>query len=184
MDISSLQKTNGVNHKDTLGEPTQMENLLMVSRTVLRQAIDLVNDSLSADDQLTFQSNYIPGSTIGTPHMQNSALFGVAHRLGGAQGKHLRHARDHFALLVECIAGSPPRVLSYDTRTRNTPMEKSRHAAAEALQECIKRLEEHVPRAQLDEPLTLNAVTPYPQVLETTFGREVRGSLALGCEID
>ena len=52
-------------------------------------------------------------------------------------------------------------------------METSRKAAVDALNEAISRLQEIVPSARMQEPITLHAVTPYPQVLETTFGREV-----------
>jgi hypothetical protein len=88
-------------------------------------------------------------------------------------GKHLRHARDHFTLLLDCISSPPPHILSYDTRSRNTPVESSLTAAREALLETIRRLEKVVPEAKLNEPVTLNAVTPHTQVFETSFGREV-----------
>ena len=88
-------------------------------------------------------------------------------------GKHLRHARDHFVLLSNAIASPPPHVLSYDTRSRNTPMESKRHHARDALKEAIAQLEDVVPRVKLDTPMTLNAVTPYMQTLGTSFGREV-----------
>lgn len=52
-------------------------------------------------------------------------------------------------------------------------MERSRDAAVEALQACVARLEEVAPRVALDQSMTLNAVTPHTQVLQTTFGREV-----------
>ena len=53
-------------------------------------------------------------------------------------------------------------------------MESSRAAAKEALKDTLGRLEKLVPNeALVDEKLTLNAVTPHPQVFETTFGREV-----------
>lgn len=52
-------------------------------------------------------------------------------------------------------------------------MEASRRAAHDALAECIARLEQVVPRLKMDEPVTLNAVTPYPQTMQSTFGREV-----------
>ena len=53
-------------------------------------------------------------------------------------------------------------------------MESSRAAAKEALKDTLERLEKLVPNETLvDERLTLNAVTPHPQVFETTFGREV-----------
>jgi hypothetical protein len=65
-------------------------------------------------------------------------------------------------------------VVNYDVRLRNTPMESSRAAAKQAMKDTIKRLEKLIPnRALVDERLTLNAVTPHPQVFETTFGREV-----------
>lgn len=52
-------------------------------------------------------------------------------------------------------------------------METNRQAAKEAIQETIDRLKEVVPRCRLDEPLTLNAITPYEQTFQSTFGREV-----------
>ncbi|KAG8696713.1 hypothetical protein FRC09_008308 [Ceratobasidium sp. 395] len=57
-----------------------VEQLTEVARAVLGQAVDLLQNTLSDDDQLTYQSKYIPGSTI---------------------GKHLRHARDHYVLLAQ-----------------------------------------------------------------------------------
>ncbi|EIW64516.1 uncharacterized protein TRAVEDRAFT_109602 [Trametes versicolor FP-101664 SS1] len=133
-------------------DATARARLLEVSTAILRQAVNLVQDSLTTDQQLTAQSNYIPGSTI---------------------GKHLRHARDHFALLAEAISTPAPHVLNYDKRARNTPMESQRKAAADALNEAIAQLHEVVPTANLAEPITLHAVTPYPQVMETTFAREL-----------
>ena len=90
------------------------------------------------------------------------------------EGKHLRHARDHYTLLLDALESPPPRVVNYDIRLRNTPMESSKAAAKEALKDTLGRLEKLVPnQALVDEKLTLNAVTPHPQVFETTFGREV-----------
>ncbi len=88
-------------------------------------------------------------------------------------GKHLRHARDHFQLLLNVASSPPPRVLSYDIRIRNTPMEGSRSAAKESILDTIKQLEELVPRVNMDDPMTLQAVTPFLQEFQTTFGREV-----------
>lgn len=91
-------------------------------------------------------------------------------------GKHLRHSRDHFELLLDCIKSPPPHVLSYDVRIRNTPMEQDRVAARTALMETTKRLEEVVPGANPSTRLTLQAVTPYLQEFDTSFGREVSQS--------
>lgn len=38
---------------------------LAVARTVLSQAVDLVNNHFTSDEQLTVHSQYMPGSTIG-----------------------------------------------------------------------------------------------------------------------
>jgi len=133
-------------------ELSSSEQLVIVAIAVLEQAVNLVENFLENDNQLTFASTLIPGSTI---------------------GKHLRHARDHFVLLVKCISSPQPHVLSYDTRNRNTPMESSRSAAREALIEAIQDLETVIPNAQMNAPITLHAVTPHPQQFETTFGREL-----------
>ena len=53
-------------------------------------------------------------------------------------------------------------------------MESSRTAARDALNDCIAQLHKVVPNAKWAGPITLHAVTPFPQVMETTFGREVR----------
>ncbi|KAG6902786.1 hypothetical protein C0995_011273 [Termitomyces sp. Mi166 len=134
------------------GTVTPLTSLLYVSKTVLLQAVDLLDNYLTSDDQLTISSKYLHGSTI---------------------GKHLRHARDHFVLLTDSVSSPPPHVLSYDRRCRNTPMENSRSAARAALMEAIQQLETHVPLAQMDTPITLHAVTPDLQEFQTTFGREV-----------
>ncbi|TFY69071.1 hypothetical protein EVJ58_g658 [Rhodofomes roseus] len=136
---------------EQLDEATALARLLEVSTIVLRQAVDLVDTALTSDDQLTVQSQYLPGSTI---------------------GKHLRHARDHFVLLMECLSTPSPHILNYDVRSRNTPMESSRQAARGALDAAIEQLNQTVPRAKMEEPITLRAITPYPQVVQTTFGRE------------
>lgn len=59
-----------MNHLSLNGnqQHTEMQNLeqiLDVSTTVLGQAIDLLENSLASDEQLTVQSKYLPGSTIG-----------------------------------------------------------------------------------------------------------------------
>lgn len=90
-------------------------------------------------------------------------------------GKHIRHARDHFILLIDCVVKSPPYVLSYDVRSRNTPMESSLSEAHDALVSAISRLRELGTSLSvaLDQDITLNAMTPFPHTFETTFGREV-----------
>lgn len=125
---------------------------LAVAKTVLLQAVDLLDNHLSSDEQIITHSQHLPGSTI---------------------GKHLRHARDHFVLLTKCMSNPPPRVLSYDTRIRNTPMETSRADARIALLDAIKQLEEVVPTMDFEEQITLQAITPYMHSFKTTVGREL-----------
>jgi len=129
-----------------------LEQLIDVGTTILNQALDLLDNSLTSDEQLTVHSQYMPGSTI---------------------GKHLRHARDHFTLLLESVTGPQPYVLSYDVRSRNTPMETNRDAARIAIENTIAQLKEIVPNIPLDAPITLHAITPYSQTMQTTFGREL-----------
>ncbi|KAI0076260.1 hypothetical protein K474DRAFT_1663241 [Panus rudis PR-1116 ss-1] len=150
MPPSSFVQSNGELHQNgkdhgQVDEALALNRLLEVATVVITQAIDLVENSLSSDDQLTAPSQYIPGSTI---------------------GKHLRHARDHYVLLLECISSPPPHVLNYDLRLRNTPMETSRAAARDALHAVIKQLEDVVPKAHLDAPITLHAITPYEQIFQ------------------
>ncbi|RPD63212.1 hypothetical protein L226DRAFT_527985 [Lentinus tigrinus ALCF2SS1-7] len=149
---SSSAAASSFEEGDVHDEPTALARLLEVSTAILRQGIDLVENSLTSDDQLTTHSNYIPGSTI---------------------GKHLRHARDHFVLLLDVVSSPAPHVLNYDKRLRNTPMEVSRDAARGAFIDCIAQLQNVVPKSRMAEPITLHAVTPFPQVMETTFGREL-----------
>lgn len=52
-------------------------------------------------------------------------------------------------------------------------METSREAARIAIENTIAQLKEIVPGVPLDAPVTLHAITPYSQTMQTTFGREV-----------
>ena len=52
-------------------------------------------------------------------------------------------------------------------------METSREAARTAIENTIAQLKKVVPSVSLDAPLTLHAVTPYSQTMQSTFGREV-----------
>ena len=42
-----------------------MEQQLFVAKTLLQQAVDLLDNHLSSDEQLIVHSTYMPGSTIG-----------------------------------------------------------------------------------------------------------------------
>jgi hypothetical protein len=46
-------------------EMENLEQFLDVGTTILGQALDLLNNSLISDEQLTVRSQYMPGSTIG-----------------------------------------------------------------------------------------------------------------------
>jgi len=152
---SIRERTSLSSHTNELSnevDGASLTQLTVVATTILEQAIDLLQNVLTSDDQLTRQSKHLPGSTI---------------------GKHLRHARDHFMLLLDSVATPAPHVFSYDTRSRNTPMESHLLTARDALKETIARLEEVVRKADINTPMTLHAVTPTSQRLETSFGREL-----------
>jgi hypothetical protein len=157
-------------------EKEQLEQLLLVSTTIFRQALSLVDDSLKEDGDLIYNSQYLPGSTIGALLRRNASESGKPTHwsLGSLTGKHLRHARDYFMALLDGAEAPAPHIFSYDTRKRNTPMERELSAARDAMKEVIARLERIVPITGLNETLTLNAITPFPQTMQTTFGREVR----------
>lgn len=52
-------------------------------------------------------------------------------------------------------------------------MESSLKSAADALQGTIDRLDATASSMSINTPLMMNAITPFQQNLETTFGREV-----------
>lgn len=54
---------NGSHHSED--QMTNLEQLIEVGTTILNQALDLLNNSLTSDEQLTVHSQYMPGSTIG-----------------------------------------------------------------------------------------------------------------------
>uniref|UniRef100_D8PN99 DinB-like domain-containing protein n=1 Tax=Schizophyllum commune (strain H4-8 / FGSC 9210) TaxID=578458 RepID=D8PN99_SCHCM len=131
---------------------SDLSELLLVCKTVLQQGVDLLDKQLTEDAQLTMNSKFLPGSTI---------------------GKHLRHARDHFVLLLNTVGAPANNDFSYDVRVRNTPMETSRKSAREALLATVQQLEAVVPRAKADAIMQLDAITPYMQSFPTSFGREL-----------
>ena len=47
---------------------TNLKDLLFVAQTVLEQAVDLLDNDLKEDEQLTVPSKFLPGSTIGAFH--------------------------------------------------------------------------------------------------------------------
>jgi len=136
-------------------ETTPLNQLIWTSTVIVQQALTLLNESISSDDQLTFQSQLLPGSTI---------------------GKQLRHAHAHFLLLLEAI--TPHRtqewVVNYDVRQRNTPMETNAESAKEAMHNLIAKLQE-LKEMQLrsEDPIVVNAVTPDRQILQSSLGREL-----------
>ena len=58
------------------GVNVSVKRLIEVSTVVLQQAVDLVDNSLTSDEQLTVHSQFMPGSTIGklTDMIQYHAL--------------------------------------------------------------------------------------------------------------
>ncbi|KAG8930190.1 hypothetical protein FRC01_003159, partial [Tulasnella sp. 417] len=65
--------------ESTTTEQDYLDAARYVAAAVLQQGLDFCKNTLSDEEQLVYYSKLLPGSTI---------------------GKHLRHARDHFNLLV------------------------------------------------------------------------------------
>jgi hypothetical protein len=67
--------TNGHADKSQSTQSTELEQLKQltaVSTTVLHQALDLVENVLTRDEQLSVHSQHLPGSTIGAPGLKFS----------------------------------------------------------------------------------------------------------------
>ena len=177
MVFSSIESSASTHSSSEMTSSNEMvTQQLSVAKTVLLQAVDLLDNHLVSDQQLTVQSQFMPGSTIGIPRY---ITFEVNISDCLVTGKHLRHARDHFALLITCILTPPPRVLSYDTRIRATPMETSRADARTALMDTIKQLEKVIPTVNFQEQISLHAVTPHLHTFQTTIGREVSNKISV-----
>ncbi|KAL0579798.1 hypothetical protein V5O48_002209 [Marasmius crinis-equi] len=132
-----------------------MKEQVLVAQTVLQQAVGVIEQFLTSDEQLSVNSKYLPGSTI---------------------GKHLRHANDHFRSLIQLVNTQSPDsyTLDYDrSRTRNSPMETDLGAARETLIETIKQLGDMANKTEWNAPVVLRAITPYDQEMQSTLGREV-----------
>ena len=80
-----------------------LQQQLSVARTVLLQAVHLLDNYLTSDDQLSVSSQYLSGSTIGAHQPRCVENY----QISCLPGKHLRHARDHFVLLVACMSQPP-----------------------------------------------------------------------------
>ena len=46
-------------------EAKELDQLLDVGSKIIDQALDMLENSLSSDEQLSFSSKFLPGSTIG-----------------------------------------------------------------------------------------------------------------------
>lgn len=64
--MSSPMPNNSSSNEHAIDDTEPLMQLLAVSTAVLGQAVDLVENVLTSDDQLTVQSKYLPGSAIGT----------------------------------------------------------------------------------------------------------------------
>jgi hypothetical protein len=62
---SSATSNMASSNKAPAGADETLFQQLEVAKTVLKQAVDLLDNHLTSDDQLTVHSKYLPGSTIG-----------------------------------------------------------------------------------------------------------------------
>ncbi|TPX31139.1 hypothetical protein SmJEL517_g05448 [Synchytrium microbalum] len=103
----------------------QMTILHAAARGILHQFLGLI-ESLPSDATFTRESKVVPGSTI---------------------GKHVRHALDHIRILFEGLAlihrdtdsdDTDARVVNYDIRERNVPIESDRAVACIAITNLLR----------------------------------------------
>lgn len=69
--MTAITQTNGVavnGESHEVNETQELERLLEVATVVIAQAIDLLDNGLSSDEQISAPSKFIPGSTIGECH--------------------------------------------------------------------------------------------------------------------
>lgn len=150
--------------------------LVNVAVTLLSQCIEFLDQGVT-DAQLSRESKLSPGATI---------------------GKHLRHLLDYYRPLANAAHSTPEgQVLSfskalsqncpytpilirlesaYDKRSRNTPAETSVSSAKNALSDLRKSLLDLPSTVKLARKVRLEATTPFLLTVDSTFGREVRGS--------
>jgi hypothetical protein len=128
----------------------EMNELSKTAIGLLAQSIDLIENTLTDNEQFIHESKVMPSSTI---------------------GKHLRHLCDHFELLYKQVS-----VLNYDKRDRNTPAENDRWAAKERIVEIQKTIEENS-KISLETPLVLSATIDandsQQYQFQSSFGREL-----------
>ncbi|KAI8450245.1 hypothetical protein BY996DRAFT_4568459, partial [Phakopsora pachyrhizi] len=96
---------------------------------------------------------------------------------GSTIGKHLRHVHDYFRILLESI-GSEDKILNYDNRRRNLPMETSHKVLLKEFislrRLLVERLKDRIEsRDHRDIRLFLVALTPDKLTFQTTFTREL-----------
>ncbi|MBW0461501.1 hypothetical protein O181_001216 [Austropuccinia psidii MF-1] len=136
----------------------QLLELKKVGITSLDQAIHLLQDIITNDDQLTRKSSIISCSTI---------------------GKHLRHLHDHFRILLETVQ-SKSKTINYDIKSPSAFMENSRQVSLNEFRKTKRKLIElidfrikHFSQNQPDSNLNLITITPSKIQLQTNFNREL-----------
>ncbi|QRW27315.1 hypothetical protein RhiXN_01910 [Rhizoctonia solani] len=179
-----------ITHPESTAVPTKVaqepqnysvivQQLTDVARDVMNQAIDLLKNTLTDDKQLTYQSEYIPGSTIAPPTRTRSLCPTFQGKLvsgdvAAALNSFVGQAVADVTVAESSNGQAPAAALSYDARIRDTPMETSINAGIQAFEEAIKQLDDIAKYAPEDLPIVLTADTgPYQQVLNTTYGREL-----------
>jgi hypothetical protein len=149
------------------------EALLLYASGLIHQAIDLLRDSVTQDDQLSAESTLIPGGTVGK-HLRSvwqpqCVSFSLCNELSPSK----RHIHDHYRLLLDHTqaGATADRELDYDVRSRNLPMETSRDAALQMFQDLEGRLEKGHGETKLKVVLGDEEV-----VMATSFEREASES--------
>ncbi|PWN99028.1 hypothetical protein FA09DRAFT_359638 [Tilletiopsis washingtonensis] len=139
------------------GSSYAQQAMLECALQVLDQPIALLAAGSVGDEQMSATSSLIPSSTVGV---------------------HLRHAHDHFRLLLESLGSSASAsavALDYDCRTPAPAFERSAETARAELLKIKRQLQqafgEHA--ELMEKEVRLAATTPARLDFGTTVGREL-----------
>ncbi|GAA5960441.1 hypothetical protein JCM3765_007515 [Sporobolomyces pararoseus] len=137
------------------------EQLYHTAQHYIGQVLQLLETTVTKDEQLQHTSTRSAGSTL---------------------GKHLRHLHDHYRLLLDAIPTSPtssssePLKVNYDIRTRNGDAESRHQACVDSFKHLSERLKRETKFGKgipANRKVYLTALVPEKIQVESTYGREL-----------
>lgn len=137
------------------------EHLYHTAQHYIQQVLQLLETTVTKDEQLQHTSTRSAGSTL---------------------GKHLRHLHDHYRLLLDALPAEPnpsslePLHVNYDVRSRNGDAENHHAACVESFRHLKRRFERETNRGRgirSDRKVFLTALVPEKIEVESTYAREL-----------